>query len=563
MPAPTLPQIAPLLQSCLLAKSLVILATHQPPDIPGLAIPAVRILHLSAPLALEDAGAVRFVTVLEWAERIARIWRKHGGGGVLEYSEAVDINSELAPPSALRFGTQSTPASPGSSSTHLNVDPPSPSFRPSSIVASVSFKRGQASLPPPDPSQRPFDVLVNFMPDNVPDKSLLKNSILVTTISRPFLTSTVPPATVRSRTNSSSSTRPRPRPRSIFGTFSRSTTSVYLPPTPPYSSGDSLSLSQVVPPPPGKALAVHLLPPAHPNVHPSARRRLVESMENFLVSFAFQESPVAQPPSMGTPSGSAPLERARPYVMQATTFCDSVSAEPGVDCGDWTVADVVLSGALDADSPSTSPAAFAPATSAKPGPALSRRSRRAWISAAADLVIMPSGDDISAPAPASVSALAPPMDSTAGMSRARTESALSAPSPSRTFGRQSRSTSAPLLEAGAWRPPGAARPMSHPQQLAQAPAVVSRAGKGSYAVGNGADGLPTPPQSEEDGSAGCANGEAGSKKDRCTTSAVAPATSDSMALGEKSDGKNTLSKRARWKFWRRLTATPGGAPIVA
>ena len=61
-------ELGPLLQSQRLAKSLVILATHKPPDIPGIVYPTVRILRLTAPLALEDAGAVRFVNVLEWAE---------------------------------------------------------------------------------------------------------------------------------------------------------------------------------------------------------------------------------------------------------------------------------------------------------------------------------------------------------------------------------------------------------------------------------------------------------------------------------------------------------------
>jgi hypothetical protein len=38
-------------------------------------------------LALEQAGAVRFVNILEWAERVARTWRKVGGIGVRELAE--------------------------------------------------------------------------------------------------------------------------------------------------------------------------------------------------------------------------------------------------------------------------------------------------------------------------------------------------------------------------------------------------------------------------------------------------------------------------------------------
>ena len=193
-----------ILQSHQLAKSLIILATHKPPDIPRVAIPAVCILHLSALLALEDAGVIRFVTVLEWAERLSRAWRKHGSDSILKYVEVVDINSKLAPPSAMQFGSQSTPTLPGSSSSHLSVNytPPSPgrsSSTPSSMSASFTLRRGYTSLPPPDPSQRSFDALVSFMPAGVPDKALLKHSILVPAISRPFLTSSLPASAAAAR----------------------------------------------------------------------------------------------------------------------------------------------------------------------------------------------------------------------------------------------------------------------------------------------------------------------------------------------------------------------------
>ena len=315
------------------------------------------------------------------------------------------------------------------------------------MSASFTLRRGYTSLPPPDPSQRPFDALVSFMPAGVPDKALLKHSILVTTISRPLLTSSLPasPAAARQRTNSNSNSRPnssasasaRPRPRSIFGAFSQSASSVYLSPTPPYQSGESLSLPQAPPPPPGKALLVHLLPPAHAHTHPSARRKLVDSMESFLVSYAFQDSPVGLPSS----SGEGPLERARPYVMQATTFCDAVGCEPGVaDFGDWTVADVVLSGALDADTPPSSPGPSSsfpssPSAAGIAGARKAARPRRAWVAAAADLVIMPSGpgEDPTSPAGATPAGH--------GISRSRTESSLDASSPATPAAARTRSAS--------------------------------------------------------------------------------------------------------------------------
>ncbi|KAI0697490.1 hypothetical protein C8T65DRAFT_743154 [Cerioporus squamosus] len=553
--APTLKDLAPLLQSRHLAKSLVILATHNPPDIPGIVIPTVRVLRLAAPLALEDAGAVRLVNVLEWAERVARTWRKHGGGGVLELSEEADLHSELIPPSMSRFGSQSTPTSPGSSSTHLSSahlstesTPSRPSSRPSSMVGSFLTRRGSGTLPPPDPSQRPFDVLINFMPDKASEKALLKNSILVTTISRPFLTSTVHPVppTMRSRTASSSSNRLRPQ--SIFGAFSRSSSSVYMPPTPPYHSGESLSLAHLMPAPPGKALIIHLLPAPHSSAPPGARRKLVESLESFLLSFHFQSAGSTLPPIHNTGTSGAvggtpaPLERARPYVMQVSTFCDNVGTEPGVaDYGDWTVADVVLSGALDADTPTTSSTGAAPSimtTSASVGavPKLAKSSRRAWIATAADLVIMPSTDD-----PA-VTSLPAPLDPSYSQAQAL-------PSSSR-MAERTRSTSAPLLSSlgSGWTPN--ARPMSQPA-LSQVPPAMARHGKGAYGTSTSAStspclipgGLPTPPHSEE--------------SDEGSADADPDVSKVSIAVTHRSEGKS--EKKAKWKFWRRLGAGQGHA----
>ncbi|KAI0370562.1 hypothetical protein BV20DRAFT_943775 [Pilatotrama ljubarskyi] len=559
---PSLKELAPLLQSRHLAKSLVILATHNPPEIPHIVLPTVRILHLSAPLALEDAGAVRFVNVLEWAERVARTWRKHGGTGVLELSEELDIDSELTPPSVLRFtGSQSTPTSPGSSSTHLSSES-LPSSRPSSIFRPPSSSSGTSlfrsrhtsqSLPRPDPSQRPFDALINFLPDHVSDKALLKNSILVTTISRPFLVSNGPatPAASRSRTTSSSSSRFQ-RPQSIFNAFSRSSTSVYLPPTPPYHSGESLNLTSA-PPPPAKALLIHLLPVTPAHAPAGSWRKLVESMESFLVSFAFQAL------SPGAANGGETLERARPYVMQASTFCEPVGCEPGVaDWGDWTVADVVLSGVLDAEAvPSLSAMNAGVGTvgtgslGASTGKGKNRASamakskataRRAWIGAAADLVIMPSAEDASP-------ALSPdaPLARGAGARPDSYFSHLPQRLPPRAF-EGGRSTSAPLMSAD-WSP-GAGRPHSHPQTSQSFSSALSRQISPSPSPSRGGmGGLPTPPHSEE--SDECASTP--SEDPRSPGSSVSGSGS---ASGKSASTTAKSGKRHRWKFWRRLSHMP-------
>src|ERR1700755_3525717 len=86
-PDPSPEDVAPLLNSERLAFSLLIFASHRPPPIPSKVQPTVRVLRLAEPLALERAGAVRCVNVVEWAERIARTWRKVGGIGVREVAE--------------------------------------------------------------------------------------------------------------------------------------------------------------------------------------------------------------------------------------------------------------------------------------------------------------------------------------------------------------------------------------------------------------------------------------------------------------------------------------------
>ncbi|OSC98078.1 hypothetical protein PYCCODRAFT_1524386 [Trametes coccinea BRFM310] len=587
--APSLKELAPLLQSRHLAKSLVILATHNPPEIPHIVLPTVRILHLSAPLALQDAGAVRFVNVLEWAERIARAWRKHGGTGVLELSEELDIDAELAPPSVLRFnGSQSTPASPGSSSTQLSSESlpsrPSSIFRPHSSSSGNFLSRGRQasqSLPKPDPSQRPFDALINFLPSSVSDKALLKTSILVTTISRPFLVSNGPaPPPMRERTSSSSSMRLR-RPQSIFNAFSRSSTSVYLPPTPPYQSGESLSLLSLAPPPPAKALLIHLLPPPPTNAPVGARRKLVESIESFLVSFAFQAVP---PGSLGHET----LERARPYLMEAGTFCDSVGCEPGVaDWGDWTVADVVLSGSLDAETAPSGSAGMSGGAGMNAGVgtpgsagkgkmvgsiAKGKTSRRAWIATAADLVILPGGGSSGSSADESYpgsAAVSPDSIMTLGQaqtqrfSNGRPDSYFAAvnqqqqqaQSLPRTFEKGKRSSSAPLLSSD-WAP-NSNRPHSHPQMAngsghLQHPPQAHLHAQGQAHHRSFSSGLskqlpptpplPTPPHSSEESDDGASG----------SGSAVGSSLSGSgKSAGEKKEGSGS-----KWKFWRRLSHVP-------
>ncbi|KAF9477822.1 hypothetical protein BDN70DRAFT_91233 [Pholiota conissans] len=72
-------ELLPLLTSPHLARSLLLIASHAPPALPLLPPttpgPTVRILHLAAPLAIHNAGALRLVALLEKAHRVAARWR--------------------------------------------------------------------------------------------------------------------------------------------------------------------------------------------------------------------------------------------------------------------------------------------------------------------------------------------------------------------------------------------------------------------------------------------------------------------------------------------------------
>lgn len=424
-PEPTVGDIAPLLQSRLLAYSLVIIASHQPPEIPHIAIPTVRILRLSNPLAIENDGAVRLVNVLEWAERVARVWRTRGGSGVIELTEETEAQENLAPPPMFRFGgSRSTPPSPGpspgSSMIQLVSTPPSPSQSPSRgpsplSIRSIPRPRSMSSgriftkphtdlLPPVDPTQRAFDALINFVPPVTHDKGIFKHALLVTTISRPFLTAAnVPAGTTRGLRHTSPSTTSVDRPviagiaqrRSFFGGLSLrgSTSSLSLPPTPPIGSGESVYNlpsqtspvpAMTVPPPSTRAHLIHLIPmPNSSGASSRQRTALISNIEAFLLSFGFPASTISQ-----SSSSDPPHERPRPYLMPTSVFSAPVPcpAETGVGSGawaEWSVTDVLLSGALDEAGSAGSRA------STGAGVRSSKRPPRAWIGGSGDLVILP------------------------------------------------------------------------------------------------------------------------------------------------------------------------------
>ncbi|KAH9073019.1 hypothetical protein EDB83DRAFT_2360404, partial [Lactarius deliciosus] len=221
---PSTKDLAPLFNSERLAFSLLIIASHQPPLVPPKVQPAVRILRLTAPLGLEQAGAIRFVNTLEWAERVARVWRKEGGIGVRELTESdQDGFGALTPP-------------PNGASSRSSVSAPSGPFRHLTLLNGPSMR------------------------------------------SRPFLVAATPPS-------HSPPTRPSaPKRGSVFSRISIYS----MPPTPPLGSRDSLSSLVTGTPfsqsPQIKSRLVHLLAPRPRN---SVTNRVLHSIESFLLSFSF------------------------------------------------------------------------------------------------------------------------------------------------------------------------------------------------------------------------------------------------------------------------------------
>ncbi|KAI0029121.1 hypothetical protein K488DRAFT_73228 [Vararia minispora EC-137] len=337
--APSHDHLAPLLRSEQLAASLLIVASHDPPAFPSFTQPAVRVLRLNAPLDLERDGAIALVNILEWAERVARTWRKYGGTGV-QFIDEHDTGA-LSPPAAFRSRANSS-ASIRSSVSASKSQPASPHhsqvFLPNSHVNSSSTsnlvsqrqlrKRQSRALPKVDPSQRPFDALLHCIGSQLPDKLILKQSILVTTVSRTFLVAAAPPPP---SPPSSSSLQAR---RGSF--LRRSVTSLYMTPS---SSRDSLL---GMPNASGKAHLVHLL-----CTTARASPRVLASVESFLLSFQPTPSPVTELGGMRhTPES---MKAARTFVLDARTFGTPLPVPPALGIPpDFSLADAILGGCVDA-----------------------------------------------------------------------------------------------------------------------------------------------------------------------------------------------------------------------
>ncbi|EIN08283.1 hypothetical protein PUNSTDRAFT_143920 [Punctularia strigosozonata HHB-11173 SS5] len=547
------------------AHSLVLLVTHQPPPLASqpLPQPAVRVLRLPAPLALEDAGAVRFVRILEWAERVARRWRSAGGSGVHELAEGDD--GLALPPSLTSPGpssprtVNSVPASVQGSYISLNAASTSP--RPRSMLLSPRSRSSFfGSKPRTDPALRPFDVVLNFVPPGLPQKTMLKQIILVTTISRPFLARKLPPRpqpqTPGGSVNGKAKAPPTPGSRrsSYFG----KNNVVYpssMPATPASQSQDSLygallSAMQTPSTAPNAARAVHVLPlssysaPSGPSTSSSATTtgpalKLIQSIESFLVHFA---DPVTSLHNAGAQEDDE-VERAKQFVMTDSTF----RAVLELDAASVPIPDLILAGTLDDVGP--------------------RQIPRAWIAGPEDIVVV----DANAARSTSLSAAVPP--SFARSSRPSTAPrAVSLGSASATIpgsapisralipgGRhgsapaapQSLSMQARAMGLGIATPPPTPPTVSRTDLANDAPpASTPRAPDRTKAKlrekNEAVVPLPTPPVSDESSTSGseCHLGAGSSGLAR----AEAEAAVEAVEVRTTSTGSG--KRRSRWKFWK-------------
>ncbi|KAH7887039.1 hypothetical protein F5I97DRAFT_1927306 [Phlebopus sp. FC_14] len=364
--------------------------TYKVPPIPAVTRPAICTIHLNAPLAIENNGAVRLVSILGCAERVSRLWRKDGGPGVVRAitETGAGLDPSLVPNNLFRIPESATAfPSPLSSTEGLKTSPSSSFVSSSRSSLSGSRPRKLSNLSSADLLQRPFDVILNFLPSQLHDKALLKQTILVTTITRPYLVAACPASSMQF-----SPKHTEVRPRSFLRRSSLYASTTYT-----FESRDSFQTSSgpigtPASAPLAKSRLVHILPLSGDAY--TAQEKLIHNIESFQLSFS-------QPASMNMGKQDA-IERAIAYIVPVCALRELVrfsspqtasTSERSSVFAEWTVADIVLSGVLD------------PLTNASEVP---HSGPRAWIGSAVDFAFMPeiesrsdSSSSLGPPTPAS------------------------------------------------------------------------------------------------------------------------------------------------------------------
>lgn len=392
--APTLKDISPVLQSPQFSRSLIILASHRPFPVPTGVLPAICTIRLNTSVTNERSGALRLAAVLQCAERVSRLWRKDGGSGVREIRESetgLDV-SKIPDNLFLIPDSGSARSSPLSSLEGLK------STTPSVRLPTLSFLSSSSS-PPTDRSQRAFDAMLNFIPNGISDVAIMKQTILITSLTHPYLT---PASSAFTSTTRVSETRERKflRRRTIPAlSFPRALDS---------DSHASLEFSitsasaisdRGVSGPLSKSHLVHILPLSGRAY--LSQDKLVRNMESYQLSFA-------HPPSLSMKRPET-LERAVPYIVPVTALREVVRYAPSPRASkssashihhssgasssssslsssgiarqavvEWTVADILLSGVLDSQ--------------ANPG-GVPYAGPRAWVCSGADFAFTPENEN--------------------------------------------------------------------------------------------------------------------------------------------------------------------------
>ncbi|PFH50630.1 hypothetical protein AMATHDRAFT_3808 [Amanita thiersii Skay4041] len=194
--APSQTDLYPLFSSQSLCDSLVLVVTHAPPPLKALPTPTVRILRLPAPLHRQDSEALRLVSILERAERVANKWWSNRGSfnehKILQLSEkfpggdfSVLEDCKMDGP-GLAYPSPTSSMSSFSNARYMlrRKQPHSPASSTRSLPLSFASAKSRNYQ-----TQRPFDAILNFLPSKVPEKVVLKHAILVTTLSVSFLSS--------------------------------------------------------------------------------------------------------------------------------------------------------------------------------------------------------------------------------------------------------------------------------------------------------------------------------------------------------------------------------------
>jgi hypothetical protein len=193
----------------------------------------------------------------------------------------------------------------------------------SSSSHATDFGTTKLNLPPINPAQKAFDAIINYVLDRVTEKQILKQTILITSITRPFLSSTSPSRKLGKENDQSKRASFVPQSSYSLSSMSR------------YESGESLRrnsssstvISSASTKTPSLAHMIHILP--HPN-----RPNLIRCLDSFLSSFSISNV-------------SDNSDHAKQYIMYGRTLCDTARHIQDKELERLTVADLIFHGSLD------------------------------------------------------------------------------------------------------------------------------------------------------------------------------------------------------------------------